>query len=95
MDDVADLVLTPFRDIVDKGKLAVVNAGDEPSMLKAAQGLVKEGERGLKRIEPICKKLLDEYGANFVNALKDNGKCLPVTLLLLCALADHNHDRGD
>lgn len=74
-DDVADLVLTPFRDIVDKGKTAIVNAGDAQPMLKASQSLVKEGERALKRIEPLCKKNLDEYGPNFLAALKENGAC--------------------
>ncbi|KAI8679783.1 SH3 domain-containing protein [Fusarium keratoplasticum] len=72
MDDVADLVVTPFRDIVDKGRTAVENAGDDKVMLKAAQSLVKEGERALKRIEPLCRKHLDEYGSNFLDALKEN-----------------------
>ncbi|KAM5348209.1 hypothetical protein ACJ41O_008033 [Fusarium nematophilum] len=72
MDDVADLVVTPFRDIVEKGRTAVANAGDGQPMLKAAQTLVKEGERALKRIEPLCRKHLDEYGSNFLDALKEN-----------------------
>ncbi|KAK7420857.1 hypothetical protein QQZ08_010186 [Neonectria magnoliae] len=72
MDDVNDLVVTPFRDIVDKGRTAVANAEDAQPMLKAAQALVKEGERALKRIEPLCRKHLDEYGSNFLDALKEN-----------------------
>lgn len=72
-DDVAELVLTPFRDIVDKGKTALANAGDLQPMLKAAQSLLKEGERALKKIEPLCRKNLDEYGASFLAALKENG----------------------
>ncbi|KAF5017973.1 hypothetical protein F66182_10067 [Fusarium sp. NRRL 66182] len=71
-DDVADLVITPFRDIVDKGRTAVENAGQDKAMLKASQSLVKEGERALKRLEPLCRKHLDEYGPNFVDALKEN-----------------------
>lgn len=78
MDDVADLVVTPFRDIVDKGRTAVENAGDDKVMLKAAQSLVKEGERALKRIEPLCRKHLDEYGSNFLDALKENGELFSV-----------------
>lgn len=74
MDDIADLVVTPFRDIVEKGQTAVENAGDTQPMLKAAQSLVKEGERALKRIEPLCRKQLEEYGSNFLDALKENGK---------------------
>ncbi|KND88744.1 hypothetical protein TOPH_06580 [Tolypocladium ophioglossoides CBS 100239] len=72
MDVVTELVIAPFRDIVDKGKTAVDNAGDSQHMLQAARALVKEGERALKRIEPLCKKHLDEYGSSFVDALKEN-----------------------
>ena len=73
MDDVEDLVVTPFRDIVEKGKTAIGNAGDNEAMIKAATTLVKEGERALRRIEPLCKKHLDDYGANFVISIKENG----------------------
>ncbi|PKS09106.1 hypothetical protein jhhlp_003720 [Lomentospora prolificans] len=73
MDLVNDLVLTPFREIVEKGKIALENAGDDhPAMHKASQALVKEGERALKKIEPLCKKHMDEYGSNFMDALKEN-----------------------
>ncbi|RGP78572.1 hypothetical protein FLONG3_3297 [Fusarium longipes] len=72
MDDVVDLVIGPFRDIVDKGREAIENAGDNKTMLKASQSLIKEGERALKKIEPLCRKHLDEYGSNFLDALKEN-----------------------
>lgn len=76
-EDVHILVLVPYRDIVEKAKLAIENAEEAdpplPEMRKAAQRLCKEGERALKRIQPLCKKHLEEYGQNFVNALKENG----------------------
>ena len=75
MDLVDDLVLTPFKEIVDKAGTAVENAGDENvDMLKASQSLLKEGQRALKRIEPLCKKQFEEYGTNFTDTLKENGK---------------------
>ena len=74
MENIADLILTPFRDIVDKGRTAVQNAGDAQPMLKASQALLKEGERALKKIEPLCKKHFDDFGPNFIEAVKDNGK---------------------
>lgn len=75
MDLVDDLVLTPFKDIVEKAHTAVENAGDaNPEMLKTAQALLKEGQRALKRIEPLCKKQFEEYGTAFPDALKENGK---------------------
>lgn len=36
MEDIVDLILTPFKDIVDKGRTAVQNAGDTQPMLKAS-----------------------------------------------------------
>ncbi|KAI1336304.1 hypothetical protein F5Y15DRAFT_395220 [Xylariaceae sp. FL0016] len=75
-DEAERLVVAPFREIVEKGKTATENAkeagDDAAAMLKAAQNLVKEGERALKRIEPICAKNCEEYGANFVDAIKEN-----------------------
>jgi hypothetical protein len=73
IEEVNDLVLTPFRDIVDKARTAVENAGeDNPVMVKAAQALLKEGERGVRKIERQCQKHLDDYGSSFIAALKDN-----------------------
>lgn len=75
MDLLNDLVLTPFREMVEKGKVALENSRDDhPAMAKASQALVREGERALKKIEPLCKKHAQEYGHNFMDALKENGK---------------------
>ncbi|KAI0386043.1 hypothetical protein F5Y04DRAFT_268710 [Hypomontagnella monticulosa] len=76
-DEVERLAIAPFREIVEKGNVAIENApnADEetsPLMLKAAQNLVREGERALKRIEPLCTKNFEEYGVNFVDAIKEN-----------------------
>ncbi|KAI2602842.1 hypothetical protein GGR54DRAFT_653198 [Hypoxylon sp. NC1633] len=78
-DEVERLAIAPFREIVEKGKIAIKNAPNadqvtSPLMLRAAQSLVREGERALKRIEPLCTKNLEEYGVNFVDAIKENGK---------------------
>lgn len=72
MEDVAHLVITPFQEVVEKGQAALENAGDSEPMAKAAQSLVKEGERALKRIEPLCKKYIAEFGLNFRDALREN-----------------------
>lgn len=74
MDDVENLVIKPFQELVNVGNTAVENAGDFLPMLKAAQNLTKEGERALKRLQPICKKNFDEYGRAFVNEVRENGK---------------------
>ncbi|RYP12722.1 hypothetical protein DL767_011145 [Monosporascus sp. MG133] len=76
-DEVERLVIAPFREIVEKGNVALENAQnaeDEKvaSMLKAAQSLVKEGDRALKRIEPLCTNNYSEYGTNFINAVKEH-----------------------
>ncbi|KAI1130533.1 hypothetical protein F5Y10DRAFT_235441 [Nemania abortiva] len=76
-EEVEGLVLSQFREIVEKGKTAIENvegAGDQAPapMLKAAQNLVKEGERALKKIEPISTANYEEYGSNFIDAIKEN-----------------------
>ncbi|ORY65486.1 uncharacterized protein BCR38DRAFT_484903 [Pseudomassariella vexata] len=76
-EEVERLVVAPFREIVEKANQAIVNAGDADEhvsapMLKAAQNLAKEGERALKKIEPLCKKNNDDYGSNFVDAIKEH-----------------------
>ncbi|KAI5922586.1 hypothetical protein F4810DRAFT_720975 [Camillea tinctor] len=76
-DEVERLMLAPFREIVEKSNAAIENAGgaEETSaapMLKAAQSLMKEGDRALKRLEPLCIKNYEEYGSNFVDAIKEN-----------------------
>ncbi|KAI0972666.1 hypothetical protein F4678DRAFT_47704 [Xylaria arbuscula] len=76
-EEVERLVLAQFREIVEKGKAAienVENANDQAPapMLKAAQNLVKEGEKALKKIEPVSTANYEEYGIEFVNAIKEN-----------------------
>ncbi|KAI0457791.1 hypothetical protein F5B21DRAFT_73483 [Xylaria acuta] len=76
-EEVERLVLAQFREIVEKGKTAIENvesAGDQAPepMLKAAQNLVKEGEKALKKIEPVSTATHEEYGSNFINAIKEN-----------------------
>lgn len=78
-EDVQNLVLAPFKGMVEKGTVAVEQGkdGDQTTWeqtRKFAQNLIKEGGRALKKLEPLCKKQWEEYGANFVAALKENGK---------------------
>lgn len=75
MDEaVEDLVLAPFREIVAQGTAALRNAGDNEGMRSAAHGLLREGERALRRLEPLCRRTGQEFGGLFVDALKDDGK---------------------
>ncbi|KAJ9148906.1 Sh3 domain-containing protein [Pleurostoma richardsiae] len=87
---VGDLILTPFRDIVTQANVAISNAkdGGDEQMLKAAQSLIKEGERALKRIEPLCRKHFDESGSHFVNAVKDNEEIAQLSEVLTNVLYD-------
>lgn len=83
-DEVEHLVIAPFREIVEKANVAVENAkaaGEDVSapMLKAAQSLAKEGDRALKKIEPLCNKAHEEYGCSFVDAIKEHGRRSAVT----------------
>ncbi|KAK2612701.1 hypothetical protein QQS21_001318 [Conoideocrella luteorostrata] len=69
--EVVELILTPFNDIVDKATRAADHATDEePSMRKAAELLVREGQRALNRLQPLCKKIFSQHGPAFVSAIK-------------------------
>jgi hypothetical protein len=77
--DVHNLVLAPFYEIGEKSRMAVANATDagltkSDGMFKAANGLARDAERALSKLEPLCKKHWEEYSTNFVVALKENGE---------------------
>ncbi|WQF80174.1 Putative SH3 domain-containing protein [Colletotrichum destructivum] len=74
MDVVVNLVTGPFKEIVEKGTVALDNAGDNKEMVSESQKLIKGAERILKIIEPLCARHLEEHGVNFTNALKDDSR---------------------
>ena len=86
--DVEQLILQPFRDVVERGKEAAGNAestgDDEPgvakAMLKSARTLVREGERALQRLQPLWDERVAQHGDTFVEAMRDNGKALALSL---------------
>lgn len=79
------LILGPFKEVIERGKEAVANAGgagDEDVehsklMLKAAQGVVREGERALKRLQPLWDSQVEKYGEAFKTGVSQNGIFLP------------------
>ena len=78
-DDVHNLVLAPFHEVAEKGRTALENATaagftKSDAVFKAAHNLARNGERASEKLEPLCKKKWEEYGINFVVALKENGK---------------------
>lgn len=79
--DIEVLILGPFRDVVERGKEAVANAENADHdnlelsklMLKASQAVIREGERALKRIQPLWDGQVEKYGEAFKNGLSQNG----------------------
>lgn len=82
--DVEQLILQPFRDVVERGKEAAENAesdgADEAGVVKAmqksARTLVKEGERALQRLQPLWNERLTRDGDAFAETMRDNGRNL-------------------
>lgn len=80
--DVEELIITPFQEVVERGQDAVTNAqaaeDDDPEMAtqmaRAAQALVKEGDRALKRLQPIWDAHVDKFGDAFKDAIRDSGE---------------------
>lgn len=73
MDEVNELTIKPFRDVVDQANTALENAGENEAMRKAAKKLLREGEKAVKLVEPQCAKRYSEYSDNFLSAIRDNG----------------------
>ncbi|KAG6012053.1 hypothetical protein E4U54_007754 [Claviceps lovelessii] len=71
--EVVELVLTPFNDIVAKAQNAAAIAGTQkPLMAKAAEVLMKEGQRALNRLVPLYQKIVKQHGVDCVVAVKGN-----------------------
>lgn len=83
--DAEVLILGPFKEVIERGNEAVANAdgasGDHvelaTTMLKAAQGVVKEGERALKKLRPLWDEQVGKYGDAFKNGLTQDGASPP------------------
>jgi hypothetical protein len=83
--DIEELILAPFREVVDRGKDAVANADaaaeddDENDtvkrLAKAGKAVVREGERALKRLQPLWDDQVAKHGDTFRAAMARNGAC--------------------
>ncbi|CAJ2512640.1 Uu.00g007590.m01.CDS01 [Anthostomella pinea] len=82
--DAEELVIQPFREVVERGKDAVANAeasrdDDAVSstlMLRSARSLVREGERALQRLMPLWNSQVDQHGEVFTDAIRHNDNVL-------------------
>lgn len=80
--EVEELILQPFRDVVERAKEAIENAEsgkeDEPEvaklMFRSARSLVKEGERALQRLQPLWDGRVAQHGPAFTEVMRNNGK---------------------
>ena len=87
--EVEELFIQPFREIVDRGRQAVEYADDDDDperakvLAKAGQSIVKEGERALKKIQPLWDKQVSEHGDTFREAIRKNGMFLILYSFLL------------
>ncbi|KAJ0115862.1 hypothetical protein J7T55_004031 [Diaporthe amygdali] len=78
--DAEELILNPFQEVVDRGKEAVSNAesaaGEDAElsrlMAKAGVAVVREGERALKRLQPLWDGQVEKYGDAFKDSLSQN-----------------------
>ncbi|KAI3396050.1 hypothetical protein diail_546 [Diaporthe ilicicola] len=78
--DAEELILSPFHEVVDRGNEAVTNAesaADDDAelsrlMVKAGVAVVREGERALKRLQPLWDGQVEKYGDSFKESLGQN-----------------------
>lgn len=79
--DAEVLILGPFKEVVERGQEAVAYAQDikdedsdiAQGMIKIAQALTKEGERALKRLQPLWNGQVQKYGDAFTTAVSQDG----------------------
>lgn len=82
--DAEELIIAPFREVVDRSKEAIEHAEKAQSdnselavqMMKSAQLVFREGERALKRVQPLWGSQVDKHGDSFKDAVGDNGEHL-------------------
>lgn len=82
--DEDDLLIRPFGDVVAVGTTAATNAAalgpdrasDADRMSRAAQALVREGERALTKIRPVWEDRVGKYGDKFKGIMAQQGICL-------------------
>lgn len=88
--DPEDLLIRPFRDVVALGVVAVTNAGTGSAastsqggsaspdraacMRKAAQALVREGERALAKVQLVWNDQVAKHGNGFREIIVDQGE---------------------
>ncbi|KAH0429786.1 SH3 domain-containing protein [Colletotrichum camelliae] len=78
--DAEELIIAPFQEVVDRSKEAIENAekvqGDNSElavqMMKSAQMVFREGERALKRVQPLWDSQVAKHGDSFKDAVGDN-----------------------
>jgi hypothetical protein len=79
--DIEELIIEPFRELVERGREAIANAEAAENedaelskqVLRSAQSLVREGERALKRLQPLWAAQVERHGEAFKDAFRVNG----------------------
>ncbi|KAJ3938710.1 uncharacterized protein N0V96_011442 [Colletotrichum fioriniae] len=78
--DVEELILAPFREVVERGEESAKNAhdaqDDDPEtsreMAKSASIIAKEGQRALKRLQPLWNSQFEKHGDVFKDTIAEN-----------------------
>ncbi len=82
--DAGELVISPFKEVVERGKDAVAAAAAaettgqcEPGlsnrMAIAGRAVVREGQRALQRVQPIWDARVEKHGDIFKDAFMKQG----------------------
>ena len=77
-----DLFLEPFREVIQRTTEASANAEAaqhaDPdlakAMSKAAAALLREGDRALRRLQPLWNSQVEKHGESFEDAMRDDGE---------------------
>ncbi|KXH58786.1 hypothetical protein CSAL01_11450 [Colletotrichum salicis] len=78
--DIEELILAPFREVVERGEESARNANEaqdeDPAtsreMTKSASTITKEGQRALKRLQPLWNSQFEKHGDVFKDTIAEN-----------------------
>lgn len=84
-DDVSDLCLAPFRNVMSEATTAMERTDGDEAAQRAAEVLREAGKYALRQLEEPCCRRCGSHGSRFLEALQDNGNvakavfCLPLS----------------
>lgn len=92
MDDINDLCLAPFRNVMSEATTAMERTEGDEAAQTATEALREAGKYALGQLEEPCSRRCGSHGPRFLTAVRGNGnnakrRCLSSSLALYLSLS--------